>query len=130
MRFLQWFLDEKVPVHVDINNGCNRTVECVKVYLTCQTDSYYWKSPDAQERKTESIKVLPREFVFGKVFPLLHGNRFEGDCEYELGPRLKPTERENPSVLVREYVLVVKLRFKRPYRDLKAYTPITIIAPK
>lgn len=51
-------------------------------YLTCVTDSYYWKSPDAQERKHESIKVLPREFAFGKVFPLAHGQRFEGDCEY------------------------------------------------
>lgn len=45
---------------------------------------------------------------------------------YELGPRLKPTERQDPSVLVREYVLVVKLYFKRPFRDLKAYTPITL----
>lgn len=63
---------------------------------------YYWKSPDAQERKSETLKVLPRVFNCGKAFPLASGHRFEGDFEYELGPRLKPTERNDPTVLVRE----------------------------
>ena len=105
---------------------------------------YYWKSPDAQERKSETLKVLPRVFNCGKAFPLASGHRFEGDFEYELGPRLKPTERNDPTVLVREretvfclftqnkntkvreYVIVVKCFFARPWRDLKAFAAISV----
>ncbi len=118
-------VDEKVQLHVIVDNQCGRQVETVKCYLLCTTDSYYWKSPDAQERKSETVKTLSREFNFGKVFPLAHGLRFEGDCEYELGPRLKPTERHDPTTLIREYVLVVKCLFSRPWRDLKAFIPIS-----
>ena len=122
----KFHLDEKVMLHLEVDNQCQRTVETIKAYLICTTDSYYWKSPDVQDRKHETQKVLDREFTFGKVFPLVHGLRFEGECEYELGPRLKPTERSDPSVLVREYVLVIKCRFKRPFYDLKAFIPLTI----
>ena len=119
-------LDEKVPIHVAVDNQCGRQVETVKCYLLCTTDSYYWKSPDAQERKSETVKTLSREFNFGKVFPLAHGLRFEGDLDYELGPRLKPTDRHDPTTLIREYVLVVKCYFTRPWRDLKAFVAISV----
>ncbi len=119
-------LDEKIPIHVVVDNQCGRQVETIKCYLLCTTDSYYWRSPDAQERKSETVKTLSREFNFGKVFPLAHGLRFEGDLEYELGPRLKPTERHDPTTLIREYVLVVKCFFSRPWRDLKAFIAISV----
>jgi hypothetical protein len=126
----KYVLDEIMHVHIDVDNQCGRTVEKVKCYLLQTVDSYYWKSPDAQERKSEVLKTMPRQYKFGKVFPLQNGLRFEGNFEYELGPRLKPTERKDPTVLVREYVLVVKCFFKRPWRDLKAYIPISIFAPE
>ena len=119
-------LDEMLSVHIDVDNQCGRTIESIKAYLLQTVDSYYWKSPDAQERKSEVLKTLKRTYTFGKVFPLHHGLHFEGDFEYVLGPRLKPTERKDPSVLVREYVLVIKCYFKRPWRDLKAFIPISI----
>jgi hypothetical protein len=119
-------LDEKIPIHVMVDNQCGRQVETVKFYLLCTTDSYYWRSPDAQERKSETVKTLSREHNFGKVFPLAHGLRFEGDFEYELGPRLKPTERQDPTTLIREYVLVAKCFFSRPWRDLKAFIAISV----
>ena len=122
----KYVLDEIMRVHIDVDNQCGRTVEKVKCYLLQTVDSYYWKSPDSQERKSECLKTMPRQFKFGKVFPLQNGLRFEGHFDYELGPRLKPTERKDPTVLVREYVLVVKCFFKRPWRDLKAFIPISI----
>ncbi len=119
-------VDENVRVHVVVNNYCGRQVETLKAYLLCTTDSYYWKSPDAQERKSETVKVLPREFNCGKAFPLPSGHKFEGDFEYLLGPHLKPTERKDPTVLTREYVIVVKCFFSRPWRDLKAFAAISV----
>jgi hypothetical protein len=120
-------LDEKVNIHIEVDNQSGRPVEVMKCYLICTVDSYYWKSPDAQERKSESKKTIPREYNFGKIFPLMHGGRFEGDFEYELGPRLKATERKDPTTLTREYVLVVKAHFNRPWKPLKTFTPITIL---